>query len=210
VERRLARLSGRVANRSGMAIGLAVAIAAGIGAALWLRDPPIALDAGTVLPEPHPVAAFELVDHEGRAFDRRALAGRWSLVFAGFTNCPDICPMTLAMLGELGTRLGAASPRLVFVSVDPERDSPARIAAYLRHFGPELVGATGSPAAIESFTRDLGLAQVKMPGTGGDYTVDHSAALVLLDPKVRVTGYFPPPHDVDRLAADLAALGSGG
>lgn len=197
-------------NRSGMAIGLAVAIAAGIGAALWLRDRPLTLDAGTVLPEPHAVAAFELVDHEGRAFDRQALAGRWSVVFAGFTHCPDICPLTLATMGELGTRLGAASPRLVFVSVDPERDTPARIAAYLRHFGPDLVGATGSSAAIESFTRDLGLAQVKVPGVVGDYTVDHSAALVLLDPQVRVAGYFPPPHDVDRLAADLAALGGGG
>lgn len=199
-----------MANRSGMAIGLAVAIAAGVGAALWLRDEPLALGAGTVLPEPHPVAAFELVDHEGRAFDKHVLAGRWSLVFAGFTHCPDICPLTLATMGELGTRLGAASPRLVFVSVDPERDTPARIAAYLRHFGPGLVGATGSPAAIESFTRDLGLAQVKVPGVGGAYTVDHSAALVLLDPQVRVAGYFPPPHEVERLAADLAALGGGG
>ncbi|HUG03813.1 MAG TPA: SCO family protein [Steroidobacteraceae bacterium] len=195
-----------MANRSGMAVGLAVAIAAGIGAALWLRDKPLALDAGTVLPEPHPVAAFELVDHEGRAFDRQALAGRWSLVFAGFTHCPDICPMTLATLGELGRRLGAASPRLVFVSVDPERDTPARISAYLRHFGPDLVGATGSPAAIGSFMRDLGLAQVKVPGVGGDYTVDHSAALVLLDPQARVAGYFTPPHDIGLLAADLAGL----
>ncbi|MDP9198579.1 MAG: SCO family protein [Pseudomonadota bacterium] len=193
-------------NRSGMAIGLAVAIAAGIGAALWLRDEPLTLDAGTVLPVPHPVAAFELVDHEGRAFDRQSLAGRWSLVFAGFTHCPDICPITIATLAELGTRLGAASPRLVFVSVDPERDSPARIAAYLRHFGPDLVGATGSPATIGSFTRNLGLAQVKVPGVGGDYTVDHSAALVLLDPQVRVAGYFPPPHDIGLLAADLAGL----
>lgn len=193
-------------SRSGMAVGVAVAIAAGLGAALWLRDEPLALDAGTVLPEPHPVAAFELVDHEGRAFDRQSLAGRWSLVFAGFTHCPDICPITIATLAELGTRLGAASPRLVFVSVDPERDSPARIAAYLRHFGPDLVGATGSPAAIGSFTRNLGLAQVKVPGVGGDYTVDHSAALVLLDPQVRVAGYFPPPHDIGLLAADLAGL----
>lgn len=197
-----------MANRSGMAIGLAVAIAAGAGAALWLREEPLALDAGTVLPEPHPVAAFELVDHQGRVFDRRALAGRWSLVFAGFTHCPDICPTTLATMAELDRRLGDKAPRLLFVSVDPERDSPARMAAYLRHFGPDLVGATGSPAAIGSFTRDLGLAQVKVPGAGGEYTVDHSAALVLLDPRVRVAGYFAPPHDVERLAADLAALGS--
>jgi protein SCO1/2 len=197
-------------NRSGMAIGVVVAIAAGVGAALWLRDEPPVLDTGTVLPEPHPVAAFELVDQEGRAFDKEALEGRWSLVFAGFTHCPDICPTTLAMLSELGGRLGAAGPRIVFVSVDPERDTPARLAAYLRHFGPELVGATGSPTAIASFTRNLGLAQVKIPGTGSDYTVDHSTALVLIDPQVRVAGYFQPPHDVDALAADLATLAGAG
>ncbi len=197
-------------NRKFMAIGVAVAIAAGFGAALWLREDPLVLRAGTVLAEPNPVAPFELVDHQGRALDHGALAGRWNLVFAGFTHCPDICPTTLAMLAELDNRLGDAGPRIVFVSVDPERDTPERLAAYLRHFDPHLVGATGTPAAIEAFTRELGLAQVKIPGVGAEYTVDHSAALVLLDPQVRVAGYFQPPHDVDALAADLAALSDDG
>jgi protein SCO1/2 len=197
-------------NRSAIAIGLAVAIAAGLGAALWLRDDPLVLQTGTVLAEPHPVADFALVDSKDHGFDRRALAGRWSLVFTGFTHCPDICPTTLAMLAELDARLGDAAPRFVFVSVDPERDTPGRLAAYLRHFDPDLIGATGSRTAIEAFTRDLGVAQVKIPGVGAEYTVDHSTALVLIDPKVRVAGYFLPPHDVDALAADLAALAGDG
>ncbi len=197
-------------SRSGMAVGVTVAIAAGLGAALWLREDPLVLRAGTVLAEPNPVAPFELVDHEGNPLDQRALAGRWHLVFAGFTHCPDICPTTLTMLAGLRSRLAGAGPQILFVSVDPERDTPGRLAVYLRHFDPDFIGATGSTEAIAAFTRELGLAQVKIPGVGADYTVDHSAALVLIDPQVRVAGYFPAPHDIEALAADLAALPDDG
>jgi protein SCO1 len=197
-------------SRSAMTIGVVVAIAAGIGAALWIRDEPLVLRAGTTLPEPREIAAFELVDHQGRRFDAGSLKGRWTLLFSGFTNCPDICPTTLATMAALDERLGDAAPRLLFLSVDPERDTPDRIAAYLAHFGPDFTGATGTRAQVEAFTRELGLAQVKNPGVGGEYTVDHSAALVLLDPKARLAGYFQPPHDPDALAADLAALPDAG
>jgi len=185
---------------------IAVAITAGIGAALLLRTPPLELAAGTVLPAPRKIEPFALVDQQGRPFNAKSLEGRWTLMFSGFTHCPDICPTTLATLAELDGRLDQAAPRFLFVSVDPERDTPERMAAYLAHFDPDLVGATGSREAIESFTRGLGLAQVKNPGVRDNYTVDHSAALVLIDPRVRLAGYFQPPFDVDALAADLAAL----
>ncbi len=97
----------------------------------------------------------------------------------------------------------------MFLSVDPERDGPARIADYLAHFGPGLVGATGTRAQVEAFTAQLGLAQVRNPGPDGAYTVDHSAALVLVDPEARVAGYFRPPHEREALAADLSALAGG-
>jgi protein SCO1 len=199
-----------MSSRSRLVLGVVAAIAAGIGAALALREPPLALRAGTALPEPREIAAFELVDQRGRRFDADSLKGRWSLLFTGFTHCPDICPTTLATMAELEARLGDAAPRLVFVSVDPERDTPDRLAAYLVHFGPDFTGATGTRAQVQAFTRDLGLAQVRNPGTGGEYTVDHSAALVLLDPKARLAGYFQPPHDPEALAADLAALPDAG
>lgn len=193
-------------SRSGITVGAAVAIAVGIGFALGLREPPLELRAGTALPEPRSIAKFQLVDQQGRAFDSHALEGRWTLLFSGFTHCPDICPTTLTMMADLDARLGDAAPRLVFLSVDPERDSPERLADYLAHFGPDFVGATGSRVQVESVSRELGLAQVRNPGVGGEYTVDHSAALVLLDPKARLAGYFQPPHDPEALAADLAAL----
>lgn len=185
---------------------VAATVAAGIAAAFWLHEPPLELAAGTVLPEPKKIGSFALTDQQGQALDAAALKGRWTLLFSGFTHCPDICPTTLATLAELDDRLGPAAPRFLFVSVDPERDTPERIAAYLAHFDPDLVGATGSRESIDSFTRALGLAQVRNPGVGDAYSVDHSAALVLIDPRVRLAGYFQPPFDVDALAADLARL----
>ncbi|HEX9707384.1 MAG TPA: SCO family protein [Steroidobacteraceae bacterium] len=187
----------------------AAAITVGVGTALYMRfNEPVSLRSGTALPDPRPIGEFSLVDQDGRPFGRAALENRWSLVFTGFTNCPDLCPTTLALLASLRSRLPGNGLQVVFVSVDPERDTPERIAAYLAHFDPGLIGATGTRAEIERFTNTLGLAQVRNPGIGGEYTVDHSAALVLIDPKARVAGYFRPPHDERALAADLARLNS--
>jgi len=186
------------------------AIVVGIGAALYTRfDAPVALHAGTSLPKPRPIGEFSLVNQDGGPFVRATLEDRWSLVFTGFTHCPDLCPTTLAFLASLRSRVPGDGLQVVFVTVDPQRDTPERIAEYLAHFDAGFVGATGTDEEIERFTRALGLAQVRNPGVGGEYTVDHSTALVLIDPKARVAGYFQPPHDADVLAADLAPLAKG-
>jgi protein SCO1/2 len=196
-------------TRSWIAAWAAAAIALGVGVALYSRfNAPLVLHAGTALPEPRPLGEFSLVDQRGRPFGPAALEHRWSLVFTGFTHCPDLCPTTLAFLASLRSRVPGDELQIVFVSVDPERDTPVTIASYLAHFDPDFVGITGSMAEIERFTKALGLAQVRNPGVGGEYTVDHSAALVLIDPKVRVAGYFQPPHDERTLAADLTRLSS--
>lgn len=194
------------ASRRTLVIAIFAAVAAGIGAAFWLRTTPLELTAGTALPEPRKIEPFALTDQQGRLLDAAALEGRWTLLFTGFTHCPDICPTTLATFAELDQRLGPSAPRFLFVSVDPERDTPERLAAYLGHFDPDLVGATGTRAEVEAFTAQLGLAQVRNPGVGGDYTVDHSTALILIDPQARVAAYFTPPHNMGALAADLASI----
>ena len=186
---------------------LIAAIAAGIGAAtLMARRTPVELRSGTALAEPRPLADFALVDHRGRALRLRDFRDRWTLVFTGFTHCPDLCPATLALLAQVRSQLPQESLRILFLSVDPERDGPAQIAGYLAHFGQGLSGATGTPAQVEAFARQLGLAYVRNPGAGGDYTVDHTAALVLIDPRGRVAGWFPPPQDAAKLATDLAGV----
>lgn len=181
----------------------------GIAAAILLRPPvPVALRSGTALPQPRPIGEFELVDQRGRALTRSSFEGRWSLVFTGFTNCPDICPTTLALLATLTTRLRERGGELqtVFVSVDPERDTPAALAQYVGHFDSAMIGATGTRAQIDRLCAELGLAYLLNPGTAGEYTVDHSAALVLVDPQARIAAYFQPPFDLDSLATDLATL----
>ncbi|HEU0225015.1 MAG TPA: SCO family protein [Steroidobacteraceae bacterium] len=189
---------------------LVAAVAAGIGAAALLGSrTQVALRSGTALAKPRPLADFVLLDHCGRALGPRDFEDRWTLVFSGFTHCPDLCPTTLTLLAQVRSRLPQQSLRILFLSVDPERDGPAQVAGYLAHFGEGLWGATGTRAQVEAFSAQLGLAQVRNPGTGADYTVDHSAALVLVDPRARIAGYFRPPHDAAALAADLAALTGG-
>jgi protein SCO1/2 len=188
-------------------IAVLAAVAAGIGVALRERAtaPPV-LQAGTALPEPRSIPEFAFTDHRGRPFSRASLEGRWTLLFTGFTNCPDICPATLALMAGLREQVARNDLQFLFVSVDPERDTPAVIARYLAHFDPALLGAAGSRADTERFTAGLGLAQLRNPGAGGEYTVDHSTALVLIDPDARLAGYFQAPHRREALAADLAAL----
>jgi len=171
-------------------------------------DRPIELQAGTSLPQPRPLPDFALLDQHGRPFTRATLSGRWTLLFAGFTHCPDICPATLATLAGVDARLQAVGidVHTVFITVDPERDDPDTLNAYVSHFSPRLIGATGELPEIDTLMAGLGLVYIKVPGGGGSYTMDHSAALALVDPRGRVTAYFRPPLSPDVLAADLAAL----
>lgn len=188
---------------------VAVLAAVAIGAGLALRDraaaPPV-LGAGTALPEPRALPEFSFTDQVGRRFGPESFRGQWSLVFTGFTHCPDVCPTTLALMSELRRRVSREDVRFVFVSVDPERDTPEVIARYVAHFDPALVGATGPRPEMERFTAGLGLAQVRNPGVGDEYTVDHSTAFVLVNPDGKLAGYFQAPHSADALVADLSAL----
>jgi protein SCO1/2 len=188
-------------------IAVIVAVAAGTGIALYEREratPELA--AGTALPAPRPVAEFAFTDQRSRPFTRASLEGHWTLLFTSFTHCPDVCPTTLALMAGLRREVARDDLQFLFVSVDPERDTPEAIARYLAHFDPALVGATGSRGEMERFTAGLGLAQVRNPGVGNEYTVDHSTALVLIDPRARLAGYFQAPHRREALATDLARL----
>jgi len=190
-------------------IAIAVLAAAAVGAGVALKEraaaPPV-LQAGTALPEPRDLPAFAFTDQAGRPFGPADFKGRWSLAFAGFTHCPDVCPTTLALMADLRRRLARDDLQFVFVSVDPERDTPEVMARYVAHFDPAIVGATGPRPEMERFTAGLGLAQVRNPGINGEYTVDHSTAFVLVNPDGQLAGYFQAPHEAGALAADLVAL----
>lgn len=181
------------------------------GALAWVAFLPatsgaLELRAGTLLEAPRSIEGFELIDQRGQPFGRGDLTGEWSLVFIGFTHCPDVCPSTLYLLDQLDRRLLDKGHDIgtVFVSVDPERDTPEVLAEYLGHFSDRIAGVTGSPAQLSGFCEQLDFAYVKIPGSEGRYTVDHSGALALIDPQARLLGYFLPPFEVDALTADIA------
>jgi len=190
-----------------LALAALAALAGGVWTAShWYAPRPPELQSGILLPSPRPIAPFALLDQDGQPFGPEQLKGRWTLLFAGFTHCPDVCPTTLGLMKALAQRLQPA-PAMLFLSVDPERDTPQRLREYVGYFGPGIRGVTGPREQLEALCASLGIAFVKVPGaTEADYTMDHSAALVLITPEGRVAGYFTPPHKADTLAADLARI----
>jgi protein SCO1/2 len=201
---------------------LVVALAAGLGAWLSQRahapDEPAAptlpaTRAVTLLPTPRTLPAFSLQQAGGAALTAETLKGHWTVVFLGFTHCPDVCPTTLAQLAgaqkQWASMPDASRPRVLFVSADPERDTPQIVADYAHAFHPDTLAATAPIPQLEAFARSLSLVFMKAPGASGDpndYSIDHSAALVLLDPQARMAGVVQPPFDMKGIAADLETL----
>lgn len=199
---------------------LAAALAAGLG--LWAAQQVLApaaapasalaaLDLKAVRPFPQPRALpdFRLQGKEGE-ITLDSLRGRWSVVFLGFTFCPDVCPTTLAELAQAQqqwtTLPEAIRPRVLFVSVDPGRDSPERAAEYAGYFHADTLAATAQEPALENFASSIGMVYMKVPLEGDDYTMDHSTALVLIDPQGRQAGLIRPPFVPADIARDLALL----
>jgi protein SCO1/2 len=167
-----------------------------------------------VLPEPREISDFSLTDQSGRPFTQQNFRGAWTLVFFGFTHCPDVCPSTLYDLQQVNQKLdegglvGATPHRVLFVSVDPERDTPGRLREYLEFFDPSFIGVTGNHAALEPFSRQMSIAyriEDHEPGTAV-YNVDHSASILLVAPSGRLYGVFPAPHDAAMIAQDMASV----
>jgi protein SCO1/2 len=126
---------------------------------------------------------FTLTGADGKPFSSSRLAGKPYAVFFGFTHCPDTCPTTLARLTRLRDKLPGEEQALslVFVSVDPERDGPAAVGRYSALFGSPVIGLTGTPEAIEKVKDQFGIFSQKVATQGGDYTVDHTATVMLMD-----------------------------
>lgn len=167
----------------------------------------------TVLPMTVELPAFSLIDDQGQPFTRDSLRGRTSVLFFGFTNCPDICPATLQQLAIARQRLAGESvafPDIILISVDPERDSPEVLADYVRHFGAEVRGLTGNLETISALTRPLGIYFAKSGDLEGDYSVDHSAVVLVINENAEWFALFSAPHTVDGFVHDLPLLVGGG
>jgi len=173
-------------------------------------NPPLQLVTGTALLEPRALPELQLVDGNNATFTRANLQGHWSLLYFGYTTCPDICPTTLSTLAQVEKNLSdmpePKRPQVVFVSVDPQRDTPAIVQRYVKFFSPRFTGVTGDSKQIQALTTAVGVPVVITPTENGAYTVDHSATLFAVDPKGRIAAVFSPPFVVDTLSADLRRL----
>lgn len=207
-------------NRTTLII-IIVALAAGLGliAAQKIISAPAApgepqTQAITLFPQPRELPDFTLQQTDGTQLLPGELHGHWTIVFIGFTFCPDVCPMTLAELAQAQRQWedipDAVRPRVLFVSVDPERDTPERIGDYLSAFHRDTLGATADLSTLERFTRSLSLVFMKVPpaeGLAEDlYSIDHSSAMAILDPQARMAGVLQGPLDPAAIAADLRML----
>jgi len=191
-----------------------VAIAAGILSARWVLQRQAGAQLGvataTVLSPPRPLPPLDLIDQDNRPFDANRLRGGWTLLFFGFTSCPDVCPVTMAALAETSKLLAdlpqRLRPRVVMISVDPERDTPERLAGYVKAFDPAFVGATGAKAAIDELALRIGVVIAKRPIDRDNYSVDHSSQVFLIDPDGALRALFSAPHTPKLIAEDYRRI----
>ncbi|MHB8476947.1 MAG: SCO family protein [Steroidobacteraceae bacterium] len=186
---------------------------AGIAASLLWRHPApaVELTTGTYLARARELPDFSLIDQQGRVFGSANLRGHWSLLFFGYTNCPDFCPTTLTTLAAVQKRLRAAKapvlPQVIFVSVDAKRDTPAQLRKFVPYFDPEFIGLTAADQpSLEAVAKKLGVAVAVAPASGGNYTVDHSGAIFVLTPDGRLSAILTGPFSVDALQSDFERI----
>lgn len=151
--------------------------------------------------KPRIIKPFELLDQSKRMFTNQNLEGKWTLMFFGFTTCPDICPMTLATMSRVYNALDEdirAQTQVVLLSVDPERDTPDTLSKYVTHFNADFIGVTGKFLSIKRFADNVNVAFNKVMLDEG-YTVDHSGNIVLMNPYGHYHGFFRPPFELARL-----------
>ncbi len=196
----------RIGTRLWPAVSIGVAaLVAGVWLASGVLGPDLpsgaatpTLATGTLLPQRRELSAFALTDTSGAPFTEASLKGNWTLLAFGYASCPDVCPLLLATFRDVHRQLAKQRldglVRFVFVSVDPERDDLARLRDYVSYFNPAFVGATGPHPELQRLTRQLGVLY------------HHTAALLLVDPKGRLTAVFSAPHAAPAMAADIAGL----
>ena len=188
-------------------LGLLVFIAIIIGGfvnkvsqARVMTDSELKINGAYMFDTPRALPDFELTDHHGAPFTKDSLQGHWTLVFFGFTHCPDICPTTMALLSQLMETLQGLpeyeDTRIVMVTVDPARDDVEQLSRYVPYFNTDFVGVTGDFLDIYRFATNLYTPFLKVPGQGENYQVDHSANVVLINPRGDYQGFFKAPLDL--------------
>lgn len=165
----------------------------------------------TVFRTPRTINPFELIDHNGKPFTQESLKGNWSFIFFGYTNCPDVCPNTLSMMNVMAVNLekkqpDKQTPRFIMVSVDPERDTVKQLSGYIPYFNSAFIGLTGETSQqIDVITKQFGIPYLisKKSPDDTEYEVQHSGALLLVNPRGDLHALFSGPHDPAKLISEF-------
>lgn len=191
-----------------------IALLLGVGLNRWHTEkhcvsPPTA---GTSIDHPHSLPEFHLTDGEGKPFTSHNLMGHYSLLFFGYTHCQGICPLTLAMLTQLYTQLKTEKfplPQIIFVTLDPKRDTQSVINNYVKAFNPTFIGVTGPLTGIQQLSKQMGVVYLRAQenkSNENNYQIDHSGTLYLINPEAKLVAIFSPPHDEESIKKDYTAL----
>ena len=154
---------------------------------------------GLLNKQPVAVPTFKLVDQQNNPFTEERLKGAWTFLFFGYTHCPDVCPTTLTELDNAASRLDELQTpqrkiQYVFISVDPQRDTPELLRDYVSYFGAKFIAATGEDQDLKQLAKPLGIQFERGIGTETEYLVNHSSAVLLVDPQARYYAKFRAPH----------------
>ncbi len=211
--------SSRFSRHSGSILIFSVTILAAV-IGQWLyhatqdKAPDLSKLSATVFSTPRTVTPFSLLDHHGKAFTESSLQGQWSFAFFGYTNCPDVCPSTLTTLNLMLKAISNQSaeillPRVMMVSVDPERDTVEQLGQYMPYFNKSFVGLTAAKQAdVDALTKQFGIAYFlnKKSPDDKEYHVEHSGAILLINPQGKLHALFSAPHDPVTLANEFATI----
>lgn len=196
-----------------VAAAFAVALGLWLGQRFFAGSAPPKLENAVLYPSPRPIPDFHLTQADGQALTLADWRGHWTVVYFGYTHCPDVCPTTLATFKQVWKDLGARGLadklRFDFISVDPQRDTPDVLRRYVDYFDPTFIAATGVDEQLQPLTRALGLTYSRTTDANGKIEVGHSAAAIIVDPHGREAGIFRPPFVAKAIADDLAALSAG-
>ncbi|MFT6344075.1 MAG: protein SCO1/2 [Paraglaciecola sp.] len=183
-----------------------IALVVGVVAALYIKPPSnnVKMQHVSLYPQVRALPDFQLVDHNDKAFTPQNLMGHWSLIFVGYTYCPDICPTTLAELKGIYPELQKIPSefpiQIVLLSVDPKRDTPKRLNEYINFFHPDFIAVSGEHPQLFPLVRAMGMMYSMSESTDNpNYLVDHSSSVVVLNPRAQVVGRFKPDFVVGQL-----------
>ena len=207
------RVSTRLWRESAILGACACALGLGVwigSQSSWFIDRAAPIANGLVFENPRPISTFRLIDFDQGTFSVDQLKDRWSFIYFGYSACGQVCTETLTELKRLLLALSSLDNALpiqvVFVTVDPGRDSTSRLKTYLREFDSTFIGITGDINTLAFFAAELAAPFTLGPDAGESYALDHSNSIMLINPSAALQAVLAPPHDAQRLQADFRAI----